>query len=140
MPAPVQAIKHMGFGGPEKLRGLTEGKLTEGKQLTSKIPCMQKKASKRTKHIEATVSRENDLGGVHGLGVVWIGKPRPSLVGTLLSWFPAVATNPSVLSRFSGLIVCDLVHSLGNGIHPGLPEDILLLCEFSCLCVPWRLT
>lgn len=47
VPAPVQAIKHMGFGGPEKLRGLTEGKLTEGKQLTSKIPCMQKKEPQR---------------------------------------------------------------------------------------------
>lgn len=43
VPAPVQAIKHMGFGGPEDLRVLTEGKLTEGKQLTSIIPCVQKK-------------------------------------------------------------------------------------------------
>lgn len=76
----------------------------------------EKRASKRTKHIEVTVSRENGLGGVHGLRAVWIGKSRPSLVGTLLSWFPAVATSPSVLSRFSGLIVYGLVHSLGNDI------------------------
>lgn len=59
---------------------------------------------------------ENGLEGVHGLGAVWIGRPRSSHVGALLPWFPAVATSPSVLSQFSELIVCDLVHSLGNGI------------------------
>lgn len=96
---------------------MTEGKLTEGKQLASIIPRVQKKrASKRTKHREATVSMENGLESVHGLGAVWIGRPRSSHVGALLPWFPAVATSPSVLSQFSELIVCGLIHSLGNGI------------------------
>lgn len=127
VPAPVQAIKHMVFGGPEDLRGLTEGNLTEGKQLANKIPCVQKKKSLK----ENQAQRGHCFQGEWPGRCPWAGsclnredKVQPCQSPT--APVPSYSHQPFCSLPVLRLIVCGLVHSLGNVIL----VDQKMFCSF----------
>lgn len=83
--SPVQTVKHMGFGGPEDLRVLVEGRLEEGKRESSIIPmCAERQEPQREPGTERPLFPGEIVWEVStGLGTVWIGRPGPSLARAL---------------------------------------------------------
>lgn len=83
--SPVQTVKHMGFGGPEDLRVLVEGRLEEGKRESNIVPmCAERQEPQRGPGTERPLFPGEIVWEVSTvLGTVWIGRPGPSLARAL---------------------------------------------------------